>query len=87
MYEGKERILPDAEIVSTTPGGHPANVNNSSARTLLTYRRALPTMPCNGLVVTDIVVIITSKQETAPHAFCMINKNLNKGLVSIFIGL
>ncbi|XP_075224805.1 DENN domain-containing protein Crag isoform X2 [Lycorma delicatula] len=81
MYEGKERILPDAEVVLTTPGGRPANVNNSTARTLLTYRRASETMPCNGLVVTDIVVIITSKQETPPHAFCMINKNLNKGLV------
>ncbi|XP_039291612.1 DENN domain-containing protein Crag isoform X2 [Nilaparvata lugens] len=81
MYEGKERILPDSEVVELTPGGRPANVNNSAARTLLTYRRAHPSQPCNGLVVTDICVIVASKQETPPHAFCMINKNLNKGMV------
>ena len=85
MYEGKERILADSEIVLLTPSGKPANVNNSAAKTLVTYRRAPPTMPCNALVVTDIVVIVTSKGETAPHAFCMIKKNLNKGLVSYMI--
>lgn len=83
MYEGKERILSDSEIVEFTPGGRPANVNNSTSKTFLTYRRAQPTIPCNALVVTDIAVIITSKGETVPHAFCMIKKNLNKGLVSI----
>ncbi|XP_073979172.1 DENN domain-containing protein Crag isoform X2 [Rhodnius prolixus] len=81
MYEGKERILSDSEIVEFTPGGRPANVNNSTSKTFLTYRRAQPTIPCNALVVTDIAVIITSKGETVPHAFCMIKKNLNKGLV------
>lgn len=85
MYEGKERILSDSEVVLKTPGGRLANVNNSAAKTLLTFRRAPLSMPCNALVVTDIVVIIMSKGEMPPHAFCIINKNLNKGLVSILI--
>lgn len=82
MYEGKEQILQDSEVVLKTHSGKCANVNNSAAKTFLTFRRAPPTMPCNSLVVTDIAVIITSKGEAAPHAFCMIKKNLNKGLVS-----
>lgn len=85
MYEGKERILPDSEVLLFTPSGRPANVNNSSAKTYVTFRRAHPTMPCNALVVTDICVIITSKGESPPHAFCIINKNLNKGMVSSFL--
>lgn len=40
-------------------------------------------MPANELVVTNICVIITSKGEKPPHAFCVIKKNLNKGVVSI----
>ncbi|KAG8330526.1 hypothetical protein J6590_061926 [Homalodisca vitripennis] len=87
MYEGKERILPDSEILEKSVGGRLANVNNSVAKTFLTYRRAPPSMPCSALVVTEIVVICSSKGEMPPHAFCMINKNLNKGLVGadIFI--
>jgi hypothetical protein len=81
MYEGKERIMADSEVVFTTPGGRMANVNNSGAKTFVTYRRAPPSMPCNELVVTDICVILTNKGETPPHAFCKIQKNLNKGMV------
>nr|CAD7263014.1 unnamed protein product [Timema shepardi] len=81
MYEGKERIMSDSEVVLTTPGGRVANVNNSTAKIFVTYRRASLSMPCNELVVTDICVILANKGETAPHAFCMINKNLNKGMV------
>jgi hypothetical protein len=81
MYEGKERIMSDSEVVITTPEGRVANVNNSAAKTFVTYRRAPPTMPCNELVVTDICVILASKGETPPHAFCRISKNLNKGMV------
>ncbi|XP_047003127.1 DENN domain-containing protein Crag isoform X1 [Schistocerca americana] len=81
MYEGKERIMADSEPIVTTPGGRIANVNNSGAKTFVTFRRASPSMPCNELVVTDICVILTNKGETAPHAFCMINRNLNKGMV------
>nr|CAD7392907.1 unnamed protein product [Timema cristinae] len=81
MYEGKERIMSDSEVVMTTPGGRVANVNNSTAKIFVTYRRASLSMPCNELVVTDICVILANKGETAPHAFCMINKNLNKGMV------
>lgn len=82
LYENAERIMPDAEIVTETPNGHVANINNSSAKTFLTYRRAKPEMPCNELVVSDLCVIIPSKGETPPHAFCQIHKTLNKGIVS-----
>ncbi|XP_023300743.2 DENN domain-containing protein Crag isoform X2 [Lucilia cuprina] len=78
LYEGHERIMSDAEIVAETPGGRVANVNNSSAKTFLTYRRAQAEMPCNELVVTDLCVIISSKGEKPPHAFCLIYKSLNK---------
>jgi hypothetical protein len=88
IYEGKERLMTDAEMVRTTPGGRVANVNNSGAKTFVTYRRAPPTMPCNELVVTDICVILASKGETPPHAFCKISKNLNKGMVcSLRLGI
>lgn len=81
MYEGKEWLLPDAEVIKESVKGHVANVNNSTAKTFITYRRGQPTAACNALVVTDICVIITSKGEVPPHAFCCINKNLNKGFV------
>ncbi|XP_023245417.1 DENN domain-containing protein 4C-like isoform X2 [Copidosoma floridanum] len=81
LYDGKERIMKDAEIVKHTPSGLVANVNNSTARIFVTYRRASKKMPCNSLVVTDICVILVNKGETPPHAFCVIPKNLNKGLL------
>lgn len=81
MYEGSEKIMADAQIVYETPGKLPANVNNTNARTFITYRRAKPDMPCNELVVTDICVIIPGKGERPPHAFCQIHKTLNKGLM------
>ncbi|XP_060525748.1 DENN domain-containing protein Crag isoform X2 [Cylas formicarius] len=81
MYEGKEQLMDDAEVIKETMGGNVANVNNSTSETFLTYRRGQPSMPCNALVVTDICVIIASKGESPPHAFCCISKNLNKGIV------
>ena len=84
MYDGKERLLADAEVVLSTPEGRPANVNNASAKTFLTYRRAAENMPCNELVVTDVCVILQNKGERPPHAFCLILKNLNKGMVILF---
>ncbi|XP_055548391.1 DENN domain-containing protein Crag isoform X1 [Wyeomyia smithii] len=81
MYEGAERIMSDAEVVLNTPGDRLANVNNSSAKTFLTFRRAKNDMPCNELVVTDLCVVIPSKGEKPPHAFCMIHKTLNKGIM------
>lgn len=73
--------MSDSEVVYTTPGGRVANVNNSGAKTFVTYRRAPSSMPCNELVVTDICVILANRGETPPHAFCKIQKNLNKGMV------
>ncbi|XP_012273297.1 DENN domain-containing protein 4C isoform X2 [Orussus abietinus] len=81
IYEGKEHIMKDAKMVLETPTGHVANVNNSTSKIFVTYRRANPKMPCNSLVVTDICVILTNKGETPPHAFCVIGKNLNKGML------
>ncbi|XP_050303114.1 DENN domain-containing protein Crag isoform X2 [Anthonomus grandis grandis] len=81
MYDGKEWLMEDAEVVKTSVGGNLANVNNSTSLTFITFRRGHVTMPCNALVVTDICVVIASKGESPPHAFCCINKNLNKGIV------
>lgn len=81
MYDGLERIMPDAEIVEKTPGGRVANVNNSSSKIFLTFRRAKPDTPCNELVVTDLCVLIPGKGEKVPHAFCQIHKTLNKGMM------
>lgn len=81
MYDGLERIMPDAEIVHKTPGGRIANVNNSSSRIFITYRRAALDMPCNDLVVTDLCVLVPGKGEKIPHAYCQIPKTLNKGMM------
>ena len=78
LYEGKERVMADSEVVHTTMYGRPANVNNSGSRIFFTYRRARENAPCNQLVVTDICVILANKAESPPHAFCLIDKNLNK---------
>lgn len=81
MYDGLERIMPDAEIVTKTPGDRVANVNNSSSKIFITFRRAKPDTPCNELVVTDLCVLIPGKGEKVPHAFCQIHKTLNKGIM------
>ncbi|XP_071480553.1 C-myc promoter-binding protein-like [Diadema antillarum] len=85
LYEGKERVMPGCEIVSSTPDGHPANVSNrigvNNQRAYITFRRASESAPHNALAVVDICVILMNKNESPPHAFCLINKNLNKGSV------
>ncbi|XP_022252472.1 DENN domain-containing protein 4C-like isoform X1 [Limulus polyphemus] len=81
LYETKERVMADSQVVHTTPYGRSANVNNSGSRTFLTFRRAATNAPCNQLVVTDICIILVNKGETPPRAFCIINKTLNKGMV------
>ena len=68
-------------MITQTPTGLVANVNNSSSRIFVTYRRANKKMPCNSLVVTDVCVLLTNKGENAPHAFCVIPKTLNKGML------
>lgn len=73
--------MQDAEMITETPTGLVANINNSTSKTFVTYRRATKKMPCNSLVVTDICLIFTNKGETAPQAFCTITKNLNKGML------
>ncbi|GFS92328.1 c-myc promoter-binding protein [Nephila pilipes] len=81
LYEGKEKVMADSEVVLTTPCGRSANVNNSGSKTFITYRRAPENAPCNQLVVTDICIILANKGENPPHAFCKIDKNLNKGVL------
>ncbi|XP_022171182.1 C-myc promoter-binding protein isoform X3 [Myzus persicae] len=82
MFDGKERVLHDAKVLKTSVSGQIANINNStSSRTFITYRRASPSAPCNILAVSHVCVVITSRGETPPHAFCLIHKNLNKGVV------
>ncbi|XP_078702979.1 C-myc promoter-binding protein-like isoform X10 [Branchiostoma floridae x Branchiostoma belcheri] len=85
LYEGKERVMAGCEIIHSTPYGRPANVNNKAPlgghRTYITTRRASENAAHNSLAVTDICVILTNKGETPPHAFCQIDKNLNKGMV------
>uniref|UniRef100_T1KBU8 UDENN domain-containing protein n=1 Tax=Tetranychus urticae TaxID=32264 RepID=T1KBU8_TETUR len=81
LYEAKERVMSDSEVVYLTPYGKIANVNNGTSRTFLTYRRAKENAPCNQLVVIDICVVLGNKNENPPHAYCQINKNLNKGII------
>lgn len=50
MYEGKEYLMPDAEVVKTSVGGNVANVNNSTSQTFITFRRGL----CFQTFVWDI---------------------------------
>nr|XP_022330471.1 C-myc promoter-binding protein-like isoform X2 [Crassostrea virginica] len=82
LYEGKERLMSECEIVHTTPWGSPANVNNgSNGRIYITYRRARETAASDTLAVVDVVIILQNKNEIAPHAYHKIEKNLNRGMV------
>lgn len=79
-HEDKERVLPDSEVVYTTPYGRCASTGNSSTKsgTFISYRRAKTNSPFNQLVVVDLCVILNNKSEHPPHAFYSIKKNLNK---------
>ena len=58
LYDGKERVTPDSQIVEFTPNGHSANVNNThNSAVYLTYRRASEVSPPNEKVVMDLCVI------------------------------
>ncbi|KAK3096746.1 hypothetical protein FSP39_002860 [Pinctada imbricata] len=82
LYEGKERLMAECEVVHTTPHGNPANVNNSSnGRIYVTYRRSRETAASDTLAVVDIVIVLANKNENPPHAYHKIEKNLNRGMV------
>ncbi|VDK42926.1 unnamed protein product [Anisakis simplex] len=82
LDEGRgEKPMLDSNILSTTPFGRPANVNNASQGVYLTYRRAQPNSAPSQLVVTHICVLLANKGEYAPHTYYKIPKNLNKGMV------
>lgn len=38
LHEGKERVMPDSQIVEFTHGGRSANINPSGQTTYMTYR-------------------------------------------------
>lgn len=81
LYEWKEKLKPDCNIIQTTPSGRPANISSSSSqRIYITYRRASEIHSHATLAVTDICVIVPGKGETAPHAFCKVEKNLNSSM-------
>ncbi|TRY87122.1 hypothetical protein DNTS_008183 [Danionella cerebrum] len=81
LYEWKEKLKPDCQIIQTTPSGRPANISSSSSqRIYITYRRASENHSHTMLAVTDICVIIPGKGETPPHAFCKVDKNLNSSM-------
>ncbi|XP_046861364.1 C-myc promoter-binding protein-like isoform X2 [Xenia sp. Carnegie-2017] len=83
LYEGKERLIEGCDILDTTPQGHSANISDSiNNRIFITYRRSSAKLTHTSLAVTHINVIIASKGEKTPHAFCLIQKNLNKGMMS-----
>lgn len=84
-YENKDVLMPDSSIVKKSYYGNDGNVNNGNSQIYLTYRRAKPDAPCNQLVVKDICIILRSKGETPPHAFNLINKNLNKVSLCVFL--
>ncbi|ESN96037.1 hypothetical protein HELRODRAFT_68059, partial [Helobdella robusta] len=79
----KEKLLPGCEVIYWTPQANSANVNNGSGslKIFVTFRRSSTFAPIDILVVTEICVILPNKGETAPHAHCMIDKNLNKGIM------
>lgn len=79
LYEGRERVMADSQIVEFTHGGRNANINPSGQTTYMTYRRASDNAACNELMVSDICVIMTNRGDQAPHSYCTIDRNLNKG--------
>ena len=44
-------------------------------------RRAKDKSPCNELVITELMVIVSSKGEVPPHSFLKIDKNLNNRMI------
>uniref|UniRef100_A0A8C2B3J7 DENN/MADD domain containing 4A n=1 Tax=Cyprinus carpio TaxID=7962 RepID=A0A8C2B3J7_CYPCA len=81
LFEWKEKLKPDCQIIQTTPSGRPANISSSSSqRIYITYRRASENHSHTTLAVTDICVIVPGKGETPPHAFCKVDKNLNSSM-------
>ncbi|XP_053128522.1 C-myc promoter-binding protein isoform X2 [Hemicordylus capensis] len=82
LYDGKERLKQDCEIIQATPYGYPAHISGaaSSQKVYITYRRASENMTQNALAVTDICIIIPSKGETPPHTFCKVDKTLNNSM-------
>ena len=81
FYETKDDLMKDTSLIEHSYYGNCGNINNGNSKIYLTYRRSKPDAPCNQLVVTDICVILNNKGESPPHAFKLIQRNLNKGFV------
>ncbi|XP_055327557.1 DENN domain-containing protein 4C-like [Paramacrobiotus metropolitanus] len=80
IFEGRDKVLPQCEVIRETPEGRCANVNNTTShRTFITFKRASPRSNPNDLVVTEVCVVI--KDEKPPHTFWKISdRNLNNAL-------
>ena len=71
LYDGKERLTPDSQVVEFTPNGHSANVNNThNSAVYLTYKRATEVSPPNEKVVMDLCVIVTTKGMNIIYKNC-----------------
>ncbi|KAA0203576.1 hypothetical protein HAZT_HAZT008763 [Hyalella azteca] len=75
LYDGREKVMVDSQMLQFTVGNHSANINPHGYTTYITYRRSSPDRECNELVVSDICV---KNKEPAPHSFCTIDRNINK---------
>ncbi|XP_030213798.1 DENN domain-containing protein 4B [Gadus morhua] len=84
LYEGKEVLKQGWYVVETTPYSRSASLSSGGGpaahRVFLTYRRALDSQGLHTLGVTDVSLLLPSRGETAPHAFCRVDKNLNTGM-------
>ncbi|KAF2368050.1 uDENN domain [Trinorchestia longiramus] len=77
LYDGKEKVMVDSQMLEFTVGGRSASINTSGGNhTYITYRRSSHDPECNELVVSDICV---KNKEPAPHSFCTIERNINRG--------
>jgi len=78
FYENSDKLEDKVHVIRKTPSGWDANVNNHRSKTYVTYQRWETSKPCNQLVVTNVCVILSDKNEVPPQAHMKINKNLNK---------
>ncbi|ESO07026.1 hypothetical protein HELRODRAFT_77102 [Helobdella robusta] len=78
----KKQLRPGVEMITSTPYGRSANVNNTVGEKIyITFCRAIELVDWDTLAVCDICIILPSKGEAVPHAFRQINKPLNLGMI------
>ena len=81
------QVSGSVQLITKTPEGHSANVNNTSSEIYISYQREETNYNPNSLVVTDMCVVL-GKQESVPHTFWAITeRELNTGLIGSSIYL